>query len=106
LSKFKTSTKLVTVLIMSKGVAITGMGIISAIGNTVEENYVSLVNNKIGITTIKNISTVHSGEIKVGEIKKTNQQLIDELQLSPNNNFSRTAMKMPKLLRLTNIKRA
>lgn len=77
---------------MSKGVAITGMGIISAIGNTVEENYVSLVNNRMGITTIENISTVHSGEIKVGEIKKTNQQLVDELQLSPDNNFSRTAM--------------
>ncbi|MBC7844915.1 MAG: beta-ketoacyl-[acyl-carrier-protein] synthase family protein [Flavobacterium sp.] len=77
---------------MSKGVAITGMGIISAIGNTVEENYVSLVNDKMGITTIENISTVHSGEIKVGEIKKTNQQLVDELQLSPDNNFSRTAM--------------
>lgn len=75
-----------------KGVAITGMGIISAIGNTVEENYVSLVNNKIGITTIENISTVHSDEIKVGEIKKTNQQLVEELQLSPDNNFSRTAM--------------
>jgi len=75
-----------------KGVAITGMGIISAIGNTVEENYVSLVNNKIGITTIENISTIHSGEIKVGEIKKTNQQLVDELQLSTDNNFSRTAM--------------
>jgi 3-oxoacyl-[acyl-carrier-protein] synthase-1 len=77
---------------MSKGVAITGMGIISAIGNTVEENYVSLVNNKIGITTIENISTVHSGEIKVGEIKKTNEQLIDELQLSSDNHYSRTAM--------------
>lgn len=77
---------------MSKGVAITGMGIISAIGNTVEENYVSLVHDKMGITTIENISTVHSGEIKVGEIKKTNQQLVDELQLSPDNNFSRTAM--------------
>ncbi|MFV8326574.1 beta-ketoacyl-[acyl-carrier-protein] synthase family protein [Flavobacterium sp. ZS1P14] len=77
---------------MSKGVAITGMGIISAVGNTVEENYISLVNNKIGITTIENISTVHSGEIKVGEIKKTNQQLIEKLQLSPDNNFSRTAM--------------
>jgi 3-oxoacyl-(acyl-carrier-protein) synthase len=75
-----------------KGVAITGMGIISAIGNTVEENYVSLVNSNIGISNIENISTVHSGEIKVGEIKKTNQQLIDELQLSPDNNFSRTAM--------------
>jgi 3-oxoacyl-(acyl-carrier-protein) synthase len=77
---------------MSKGVAITGMGIISAIGNTVEENYVSLVNNKMGITTIENISTVHSGEIKVGEIKKTNQQLVDELELSQDNNFSRTAL--------------
>lgn len=75
-----------------KGVAITGMGIISAIGNTVEENYVSLVNDKMGITTIENISTIHSGEIKVGEIKKTNQQLVAELQLSPDNNFSRTAM--------------
>ncbi|SHG81937.1 3-oxoacyl-[acyl-carrier-protein] synthase-1 [Flavobacterium fluvii] len=77
---------------MSRGIAITGMGIISAIGNTVEENYVSLVNNKMGITTIENISTVHSGEIKVGEIKKTNQQLVAELELSPDNNFSRTAM--------------
>ncbi len=75
-----------------KGVAITGMGIISAIGNTVEENYVSLLNNAMGITTIDNFSTLHSGEIKVGEIKKTNQQLVDELQLSPENNFSRTAM--------------
>jgi len=77
---------------MSKGVAITGMGIISAIGNTVEENYVSLVNSNIGITTIENISTVHSGEIKVGEIKKTNQRLVEELKLSKYNNFSRTAM--------------
>lgn len=77
---------------MNQGVAITGMGIISAIGNTVEENYVSLVNNKMGITAIDNISTVHSGKIKVGEIKKTNQQLVKELQLSLDNNFSRTAM--------------
>jgi len=75
-----------------KGVALTGMGIISAIGNTVEENYVSLVNNRIGITSIENILTVHSDVIKVGEIKKTNQQLVNELQLSIDNNFSRTAM--------------
>jgi len=35
-----------------KGVAITGMGIISAIGNSVEENYISLIENKIGISRI------------------------------------------------------
>ena len=68
------------------------MGIISAIGNSVEENYFSLLNNKIGISKIQNIQTIHEDVIKVGEIKKTNEQLITELNLSANNNFSRTAM--------------
>jgi 3-oxoacyl-[acyl-carrier-protein] synthase-1 len=77
---------------MYKGVAITGMGIISSIGNSVEENYNALLNSQIGITTIKNITTVHADVIKVGEIKKTNQELVKELQLGKDNNFSRTAM--------------
>ena len=75
-----------------KGIAITGMGIISSIGNSVEENYISLIENKIGISRIQNIPTIHADVIKVGEIKKTNEELIAELQLSENNNFSRTAM--------------
>jgi 3-oxoacyl-(acyl-carrier-protein) synthase len=77
---------------MNKGVAITGMGIISSIGNSVEENYNALLNNQVGITTIENIATVHVDVIKVGEIKKTNQELIEELQLGKDNNFSRTAL--------------
>ncbi|HEU4791478.1 MAG TPA: beta-ketoacyl-[acyl-carrier-protein] synthase family protein [Flavobacterium sp.] len=77
---------------MNKGVAITGMGIISSIGNSVEENYDALLHSQVGITTIENITTVHVDVIKVGEIKKTNQELIDELQLGKDNNFSRTAM--------------
>ena len=77
---------------MSKGVAITGMGIISSIGNSVDENLASLLNSKTAITTIENISTVHVDVIKVGEIKKTNQELANELQLSADNNFSRTTM--------------
>ncbi|MFB3386140.1 beta-ketoacyl-[acyl-carrier-protein] synthase family protein [Flavobacterium sp. LAR06] len=77
---------------MTKGVAITGMGIISSIGNSVEENYISLIENKIGVSKIQNIPTVHADVIKVGEIKKTNEELVAELQLSENNNFSRTAM--------------
>jgi len=75
-----------------KGIAITGMGIISSIGNSVEENYISLIENKIGISKIQNIPTVHADVIKVGEIKKTNEELVAELELSENNNFSRTAM--------------
>ncbi|WP_348822378.1 beta-ketoacyl-[acyl-carrier-protein] synthase family protein [Flavobacterium aestuarii] len=77
---------------MNKGVAITGMGIISSIGNSVEENYHALLNSQAGITAIGNIATVHADVIKVGEIKKTNQELMDELGLGKDNNFSRTAM--------------
>jgi 3-oxoacyl-(acyl-carrier-protein) synthase len=77
---------------MNKGVAITGMGIISSIGNSVDENFNALLNNQVAITTIENISTVHVDVIKVGEIKKSNAELIEELQLEKDNNFSRTAM--------------
>jgi 3-oxoacyl-[acyl-carrier-protein] synthase-1 len=75
---------------MSKGVAITGMGIISAIGNTVEENYSALIHGKTGITPIENLDTVH--KVNVGEIKQTNEQLANALGLPADNNYSRTAM--------------
>jgi 3-oxoacyl-[acyl-carrier-protein] synthase-1 len=77
---------------MTKKVAITGMGIISSIGNSVEENYNALITGTIGVSTIQNIETLHKDVIKVGEIKLTNQQLEKQLQLPPENNFSRTAL--------------
>lgn len=77
---------------MNKGVAITGMGIISAIGNNVAENYDALINEKRGITRVDNIETIQRSEIMVGEVKFTNAQLIAQLNLPPENNYSRTAM--------------
>ncbi len=77
---------------MNKGVAITGMGIISAIGNNVEENYKSLLNSRHGISRVDNIDTIQRSEVMVGEIKFTNDQLIAQLNLSPENNYSRTAL--------------
>ncbi len=77
---------------MSKGVAITGMGIISAIGNNVSENYDALINGKKGITRVDNIETIQRDEIMVGEVKFTNEELMAQLNLSPENNYSRTAM--------------
>ena len=77
---------------MNKRVAITGMGIISSIGNSVEENFQSLKNGKTGISTIENIETIHKEVIMVGEIKLTNQQLAKQLNLSEDNNFSRTTL--------------
>ncbi|MEH6763904.1 MAG: beta-ketoacyl-[acyl-carrier-protein] synthase family protein [Aequorivita antarctica] len=77
---------------MSKGVAITGMGIISAIGNNVAENYDALINARKGITRVDNVETIQRSEIMVGEVKFTNDQLIAQLNLPTSNNYSRTAM--------------
>ncbi|NUY81387.1 beta-ketoacyl-[acyl-carrier-protein] synthase family protein [Flavobacterium sp. MAH-1] len=77
---------------MNKGVAITGMGIISAIGNDVEENFRSLINSEKGISKTDNIPTIHKDEIMFGEIKKSNEDLIAELGLPADNNFTRTAL--------------
>jgi len=77
---------------MSKGVAITGMGIISAIGNNVAENYDALINERKGITRVDNVETIQRDEIMVGEVKFTNDELIAQLNLPPENNYSRTAM--------------
>lgn len=77
---------------MSKGVAITGMGIISAIGNNVSENYNALINGQKGISRISKIDTIHKDAIMVGEINFTNKELEDLLSLPENNNYSRTAM--------------
>ena len=77
---------------MSKGVAITGMGIISSIGNTVEENFQSLIDKKPGISKIDKIDTIHRDEIKVGEIEISNEELVKSLNLPESNNYSRTAL--------------
>lgn len=77
---------------MSKGVAITGMGIISAIGNNVEENYTSLIDGNIGISKISKIDTIHRDSIMVGEVATTNQEFEQKLGLGPSNNYSRTAL--------------
>lgn len=77
---------------MIEKVAITGMGIISSIGNSVEENFNALVSSKHGISKISNFKTNHAKSVPVGEIKTSNQQFINKLQLSKNNNYSRTAM--------------
>lgn len=77
---------------MHKKVAITGMGIISAIGKNVEENFDSLINQKHGLSRLENFDSIHKNEIFVGEIKLSNDELATFLNLSSENNFSRTAM--------------
>ncbi|MBQ4804376.1 beta-ketoacyl-[acyl-carrier-protein] synthase family protein [Aquimarina sp. MMG015] len=77
---------------MNKGIAITGMGIISSIGNTVEENLNALKSVSPGISRIEMLKTRHKDQIMVGEIKQTNEDLEKQLGLKTLHSFSRTAM--------------
>lgn len=73
-------------------IAITGIGIISAIGSTIEENFNALINSKSGISDLEYIDTIHKGVLKFGEVKFTNSQLTSMLGLPENHNFSRTTL--------------
>lgn len=77
---------------MSQKIAITGMGIISSIGNNVEENFISLQSGKHGISDIEMFETRHAGAIKTGEIKLSNEELVQQLQLDEDNNVTRTSL--------------
>lgn len=77
---------------MNQNIAITGMGIISSIGNNVEENFISLQSGKHGISDIQMFETRHAGIIKTGEIKLSNEELVRKLQLSEDNNVTRTSL--------------
>lgn len=74
------------------GVAITGMGIISAIGSSIEENKTSLLASKSGIGAIQHVKTKHSKLIKVGEISFSNSELTEHLQLPENHDYTRTGL--------------
>ena len=77
---------------MSHQVSITGMGIISCIGNNVEENFSSLINSRHGISEIEILETNRRGTLKTGEIKLTNEELTTILQIPENHNFTRTTL--------------
>lgn len=67
------------------------MGIISAIGNNVAENYASLITGKKGISRISQIETIHKEYIMVGEIADTNAVLEQRLGFAENE-VSRTVL--------------
>ncbi len=77
---------------MGNSVFVTGMGVISAIGNSVEENYDSLFKQKHGISKLDILETVHRDEIVCGEIKLTNKELLQRLDLSESTTHARTTL--------------
>ncbi|WP_432412046.1 beta-ketoacyl-[acyl-carrier-protein] synthase family protein [Rasiella sp. SM2506] len=77
---------------MPQKIAITGLGIISALGNTVLANKEALLQSKSGIGTLQKIESIHASTIKVGEVAFTNAEMEALLKLPSDNNFTRTAL--------------
>ncbi|MBC7694582.1 MAG: beta-ketoacyl-[acyl-carrier-protein] synthase family protein [Burkholderiales bacterium] len=62
---------------MSQKIYITGLGMISAIGNNVPESFLSLSQSKTGIGKINHLTTRYKDEFLAGEIKLSNSDLAD-----------------------------
>ena len=62
---------------MSQKVYITGLGMISAIGNNVPESFLSLSQSKTGIGKINHLTTRFKDEFLTGEVRLSNQDLAD-----------------------------
>ena len=72
-------------------IAITGEGIVSAIGNNKEEVLLSLRKRQSGIGRIKYLRTIHE-ELPVGEVDMSNEEMRSLLGISLNGIVSRTTM--------------
>ena len=60
-------------------IVVTGLGIISSIGNSAEENRESLIKSRAGISKNNNFYSRYSTLLPFGEIKKSTAQLMEEL---------------------------
>ncbi|MEX6688106.1 beta-ketoacyl-[acyl-carrier-protein] synthase family protein [Danxiaibacter flavus] len=70
---------------------VTGVGIISAIGNSLNENHASLLNGKCGISYVNNFPSKYASELPFGAIQTGNDALKDKLGIS-NPSVTRTTL--------------
>ena len=83
---------------MSRRIAVTGIGMVSAIGNDVPGHLDSLKQGRTGISQLENFPSRYAGKIPVGEIKINTLILSKELGLN-NKGLTRTTLLAMKALR-------
>lgn len=77
---------------MSNKVYVTGLGMMSAIGNTVAENLDALQKGQSGIGPIRYLATRHRESLPAGEIKCSDEEMIAHLKLDKNQPYTRAAL--------------
>lgn len=76
---------------MSEPVFISGLGLVSAIGNNVQDAFFNLNNAQTGIGKINYLSTRYKNEFLAGEVKLSNADLMDFISCS-SPSLNRTSM--------------
>jgi len=76
---------------MTERVLVTGMGIVSGIGNSVEETLISLLNGKTGVGTVKYLNTNHA-DIPCSEVKLSDKEMFSILSIPETAPVTRTAL--------------
>ncbi len=77
---------------MVNRVFVTGLGVISAIGYNVAENFNSLKSKKHGIGKLDILNTVHRDKLVCGEVKMTNEELLRRIDLPEDTPYPRTTI--------------
>ena len=76
---------------MGDRIVITGVGISPSLGQGLPIHTEGLLSGSTGISRIDYIETLHREHIKVGEIKRSNEELAASLGIPPVNAYSRTS---------------
>lgn len=77
---------------MPQRVFVTGMGLISSIGDNIRENYESLRSGRYGIGELRHLDTQLSHEIPAGEVKHSHAELFLLAGLPVQEGYSRNAL--------------
>jgi 3-oxoacyl-[acyl-carrier-protein] synthase-1 len=77
---------------MSKKICVTGLGVISAMGNNVAETLDSVEKQRSGIGSMDFIESRYKHEIPVGEVKASNEELLERTGLPASTKITRTTL--------------
>lgn len=77
---------------MPPNIVVTGLGIISSIGDTISETFDSLTSERSGIKPISILETLHKNDFVLGEVKSSHHELIELAKVNPKKPWTRTAL--------------
>ena len=73
-------------------IVVTGIGVISAIGNNASENHSSLQKGVTGIGKAQYLNSKYADELLFGEVKLSNDELLSRLELTIDTQLTRTEL--------------